>query len=191
MGLSYVIGNTAKILAAPEIQGGWGFNSPVVLSQIGYQFEGSYLSAGNFQALIEGLIFINGIEKEMFSPSFALLNGFRSSKNGWEFGFGPTFRLTTQSQGYYLGDTIGGVGGEYDVINDWVKSSKSNTPDGYTNTLRTDKRGDIRFKTGWVWAIGRTFKSGYLNIPVNLFYSSGREGGYIGLSMGFNIAKKN
>ena len=192
MGLSYVIGNTAKILKAPEIQGGWGFNNgPVVLSQIGYQFEGSYLSAGNFQALIEGLIFINGIEKEMFSPSFALLNGFRSSKNGWEFGFGPTFRLTTQSQGYYLGDTIGGVGGEYDVINDWVRSSKSNTPNGYTNTLRTDKRGDIRFKTGWVWAIGRTFKSGYLNIPVNLFYSSGREGGYVGLSMGFNIAKKN
>ena len=49
-----------------------------LLLQIGYQFEGSYLSAGNFQALIEGLIFINGIEKEMFSPSFALLNGFRS-----------------------------------------------------------------------------------------------------------------
>lgn len=125
----------------------------------------------------------------MFSPSFALLNGFRSSKNGWEFGFGPTFRLTTQSQDYYLGDTIGGVGGKYDVINDWVRSSKSNTPNGYTNTLRTDKEGDIRFKTGWVWAIGRTFKSGYLNIPVNLFYSSGREGGYVGLSMGFNIAK--
>jgi len=26
---------------------------------------------------------------------------------------------------------------------------------------------------------------------VNLFYSSGKEGGYIGLSMGFNIAKKD
>ena len=189
MGLSYVIGNTAKILSAPENQGGWGFNSPVVLSQIGYQFEGSYLSAGNFQALIEGLIFINGIEKEMFSPSFALLNGFRSSKNGWEFGFGPTFRLTQQAEGYYLGDTIGGD--EYDVIEDWVKASSWDTPSGYTNTLRTDKRGVVRFKTGWVWAIGKTFHSGYLNIPVNLFYSSGREGGYIGLSMGFNIAKKD
>ena len=188
MGLSYVIGNSAKILAAPENLGGWGLNSPVVLSQIGYQFEGSYLSAGNFQALIEGLIFINGIEKEMFSPSFALLNGFRSSKNGWEFGFGPTFRLTTMAEGYYIGDSIGG---SYDPINDWVRSSSSNTPDQYTNKLRTDKRGDLRFKTGWVWAIGRTFHSGYLNIPVNLFYSSGREGGYIGLSMGFNIAKKD
>ena len=27
MGLSYVIGNTAKILQAPENQGGWGFNN--------------------------------------------------------------------------------------------------------------------------------------------------------------------
>ena len=105
MGLSHVTGNTAKILSASENLGGWGINSPVVLSQIGYQFEGSYLSAGNFQALIEGLIFINGIEKEMFSPSLALLNGFRSSKNGWEFGFGPTFRVTQQAEGYYLGDS--------------------------------------------------------------------------------------
>ena len=198
MGLSYVIGNSAKILAANETLGGWGLNSsenpnrPIILSQIGYQFEGSYLSAGNFQALIEGLIFLNGIEKEMFSPSFALLNGFRSSKNGWEFGFGPTFRLTSMAEGYYIGDTLGGTG-EYNVTEDWRLRSEWSGPGSNPNTIRTrtDKRGDIRFKTGWVWAIGRTFHSGYLNIPVNLFYSSGREGGYIGLSMGFNIAKKD
>ena len=53
----------------------------------------------------------------MFSPSFALLNGFRSSKNGWEFGFGPTFRLTKMAKGYYIGDTLGG--NEYDVVEDW------------------------------------------------------------------------
>ncbi|MBH18974.1 MAG: hypothetical protein CL851_00945 [Crocinitomicaceae bacterium] len=193
MGLSYVIGNTADILEAPENKGGWGFNSPVVLSQIGYQFEGSYLSAGNFQALVEGLIFINGIEKEMFSPSFALLNGFRSSKNGWEFGFGPTFRLTTMASGYYIGDTLNAPEGSYDKIHDWRLRSEWNGPGSNPNTIkdRTDKRGNVRLKTGWVWAIGRTFHSGYLNIPVNLFYSSGREGGYIGLSMGFNIAKKD
>ena len=198
MGLSYVIGNSAKILAANETLGGWGLNSyenpnrPIILSQIGYQFEGSYLSAGNFQALIEGLIFLNGIEKEMFSPSFALLNGFRSSKNGWEFGFGPTFRLTSVAEGYYIGDTLGGTG-DYNVTEDWRLRSEWSGPGSNPNTIRTrtDKRGDIRFKTGWVWAIGRTFHSGYLNIPVNLFYSSGREGGYIGLSMGFNIAKKD
>ena len=116
MGLSYVIGNTAKVLQTKIL---WlGMNNPTILSQIGYQFEGSYLSAGNFQALVEGLIFINGIEKEMFSPSFALLNGFRSSKNGWEFGFGPTFRLSKMSKGYYKGNIPGGSG--YDVVTDWV-----------------------------------------------------------------------
>ena len=197
MGLSYVIGNTSKILAAPENQGGWDLNSPVILSQIGYQFEGAYLSAGSFQALIEGMIFINGIEKEMFSPSFALLNGFRSSKNGWEFGFGPTFRLTKMKDGYYIGDTLGGTG-DYKNLSDgelanWRLRSEWAGPGANPYTIRTraDKRGDIRLKTGWVWAVGRTFHSGYLNIPVNLFYSSGKEGGYLGLSVGFNIAKEN
>ena len=44
---------------------------------------------------------------------------------------------------------------------------------------------------GTVTRTMKAFHSGYLNIPVNLFYSSGKEGGYIGLSVGFNIAKKN
>lgn len=199
MGLSYVIGNTAKVLQAEEFYGGWGMNNPTILSQIGYQFEGSYLSAGNFQALVEGLIFINGIEKEMFSPSFALLNGFRSSKNGWEFGFGPTFRLSKISKGYYKGNIPGGSG--YDVVTDWVSEDDDNYVSSWAwdeatmgvrpqTSERSDSRGDIKFKTGWVWAIGRTFHSGYLNIPVNLFLSSSKSGQFVGLSMGFNIAKK-
>ena len=67
MGLSCVIGNSAKVLAAKKTLE-VGDLTAQFFSQIGYQFEGSYLSAGNFQALVEGLIFINGIEK-MFSPS--------------------------------------------------------------------------------------------------------------------------
>ena len=191
MGLSYVIGNTAKILSAPKSDGGLGIGSPVVMSQIGYQFEGSYLSAGDFQALLEGLIFITGVEKGLFSPSLALLNGFRSSKNGWEFGFGPTFRISSTAEGYY---TIG-ADGEYDVIVDWNYRSDGGWAAGETPVFehRTDfsRNSSPRVKTGWVWALGRTFHSGYLNIPVNLFYSSGSEGGYLGLSMGFNIAKKD
>ena len=191
MGLSYVIGNTAKILSASKAEGGLGINSPVVMSQIGYQFEGSYLSAGDFQALLEGLIFITGVEKGVFSPSLALLNGFRSSKNGWEFGFGPTFRISSTAEGYYVTDTDG----EYDVIKDWNYRSDGGWAAGETPVFehRTDfsRNSSPRIKTGWVWALGRTFHSGYLNIPVNLFYSSGSEGGYLGLSMGFNIAKKD
>jgi hypothetical protein len=193
MGLSYVIGNTSKILSASKANGGLGIGSPgspVIMSQIGYQFEGSYLSAGDFQALLEGLIFITGVEKGLFSPSIALLNGFRSSKNGWEFGFGPTFRLSSSAEGYYTVDAEG----DYDVIDDWNYKSDMNWV-GETPAFeyRTDfsRNSKPRIKTGWVWALGKTFHSGYLNIPINLFYSSGSEGGYIGLSMGFNIAKKD
>jgi hypothetical protein len=191
MGLSYVIGNTAKILSAPKSTGGLDINSPVIMSQIGYQFEGSYLSAGDFQALLEGLIFITGVEKGLFSPSLALLNGFRSSKNGWEFGFGPTFRVSSSAEGYYTVDNDG----NYDPIDDWNYKSDWVSAPGLEEPVyeyRTDfsRKSSARLKTGWVWALGRTFHSGYLNIPVNLFYSSGSEGGYIGLSMGFNIAKK-
>jgi hypothetical protein len=171
--------------------GGLGIGSPVVMSQIGYQFEGSYLSAGDFQALLEGLIFITGVEKGLFSPSLALLNGFRSSKNGWEFGFGPTFRISSTAEGYYETDD---PEGEYDVIDDWNYRSDGGWAAGETPVFehRTDfsRNSSPRIKTGWVWALGRTFHSGYLNIPVNLFYSSGSEGGYLGLSMGFNIANK-
>ena len=191
MGLSFVTGNTAEILSAPKTEGGLGINSPVVvMSQIGYQFEGSYLSAGDFQALLEGLIFITGVEKGLFSPSIALLNGFRSSKNGWEFGFGPTFRVSSSAEGHYTVD----ADGKYDVIDDWNYRSDGNWQ-GETPVFeyRTDfsRNSSPRIKTGWVWALGKTFHSGYLNIPVNLFYSSGSEGGYVGLSMGFNIAKKD
>ena len=192
MGLSYVIGNTGKILSAPKSDGGLGIGSPVVMSQIGYQFEGSYLSAGDFQALLEGLIFITGVEKGLFSPSLALLNGFRSSKNGWEFGFGPTFRVSSSAEGHY--EDLNGDG-EYDVIDEWNYRADGGWAPGETPVFeyRTDfsAYSNPRIKTGWVWALGKTFHSGYLNIPVNLFYSSGSEGGYIGLSMGFNIAKKD
>ena len=39
-------------------------------------------------------------------------------------------------------------------------------------------------------AIGRTFRAGALNIPVNVFYSSSRGGGMVGASVGFNVEKK-
>jgi len=48
----------------------------------------------------------------------------------------------------------------------------------------------LKFHTGWVWAIGKTFQSGNLNIPINLYVSPDKQNGwYYGFSMGFNLAK--
>jgi len=52
-----------------------------------------------------------------------------------------------------------------------------------------DKRGAKALNTTFVFAAGRTFKAGSLNIPVNLFYSSQKGGGYVGLNVGFNVLK--
>lgn len=195
MGLSYVGGDMGQVLQNPASMG--GFDAAPFMTQIGYQFEGSYLSAGNFQALIEGLVFLTGVEQNMFNPSLAILNGFRSSKNGWEIGFGPTFRLSRMADGYYVDDVKENdnwridsewrVPANLDTLSPWG-GYLDNPFESYT---RMDSRGDIKLQAGWVWALGKTFHSGYLNIPVNAFLSYNKNGYYLGLSMGFNITKKD
>ena len=195
MGLSYVGGDMGQVIQNPASMG--GFDAAPIMTQIGYQFEGSYLSAGNFQALIEGLVFLTGVEQNMFNPSLAILNGFRSSKNGWEIGFGPTFRLSRMADGYYVDDVK--ENDNWRIDSEWRVPANLDTlsPWGgyldnpYESYTRMDSRGDIKLQAGWVWALGKTFHSGYLNIPVNAFFSYNRNGHYIGVSMGFNITKKD
>jgi hypothetical protein len=220
MGVALVTGDMSTILTADLADGGWDLPFPV-LTQLGYQLEGAYLSAGNFQALIEGMVLLTGVEQGMFNPSFTFINGFRNSKSGWEFGFGPTFRFSKKAWGYYdqtqNWNAIKNRTGQYyendpgflDTESNGAFETVTNTnPNGFTSTStssvgvlddngdpfnierRMDSRGPVAFSPSFVFAIGRTFKSGYLNIPVNLFLSSSKSGQFIGLSMGFNIAKK-
>ena len=195
MGMSFVGGDMGQVLQNPASMG--GFDATPIMTQIGYQFEGSYLSAGNFQALIEGLVFLTGIEQNMFNPSLAILNGFRSSKNGWEIGFGPTFRLSRIANGYYVGDVISND--NWRLESEWRVPANLDTTSPWGGYLdnphesysRMDSRGVVKLQAGWVWALGKTFHSGYLNIPVNAFLSYNKNGHFIGLSMGFNITKKD
>ncbi|MDG2344176.1 MAG: CsgG/HfaB family protein [Flavobacteriales bacterium] len=209
MGVALVTGDMSTILQADLADGGWDLPFPV-LTQLGYQLEGAYLSAGNFQALIEGMVLLTGVEQGMFNPSFTFINGFRNSKNGWEFGFGPTFRFSKSAWGYYDNISAAGVhsqGSNNDIWNPLTNNNGSvlqNEPSFLTETIthangdevtynverRMDSRGPVAFSPAFVFAIGKTFKSGYLNIPVNLFLSSSKSGQFVGLSMGFNIAKK-
>ena len=211
MGMSFVGGDMGKVIQNSEAVG--GFDATPLMTQIGYQFEGSYLSAGNFQALIEGLVFLTGVEQNMFNPSIAILNGFRSSKNGWEIGFGPTFRLSRISNGYYVNneknndnwrlnsqwqDDPNSIRDSTEILS-WQNGQQIGTgnynytynSNPYNETTRMDSRGDVKLLAGWVWAVGKTFHSGYLNIPVNAFLSYNKNGYFLGLSMGFNITKKD
>jgi hypothetical protein len=61
--------------------------------QIGWQFEKQYISAGNFQALVEFFPMIGGLESGKFIPSATFLNGFRVGKAGGSLPLDPLLGL--------------------------------------------------------------------------------------------------
>lgn len=162
-----------------------GFDAFPVFFQFGYQFEKQYLNEGKIQALFEFVPMITGLDQGYFIPSASLLHGIRSNVNGWEFAFGPTFNLVPMSKGYY------DANGDWQLESQWNKEQANK---GKTNPFdvvdRLDSRGNYTFHTGFVLAAGRTFKSGKLNMPVNIFVIPGRDGWKFGLSFGFNAKNK-
>ncbi len=192
MGASMTFGDNGKRLQESTKTG--GFDMFPVASQFGWQFEHQYMSAGEFQGLIESIFMISGLENGKFIPSFTFLNGFRFSKSGWEIGFGPSFRVIKKANGFY--DTEGYLGpeGQWHLeseygLQQWQDSTMP-MANPYDIISRLDSRGSSKLSTGLVIAVGKTFKSGYLNIPVNAYVSPRKEGTFVGLTMGFNIARK-
>ena len=53
---------------------------------------------------------------------------------------------------------------------------------------RLDSRGNLVTVPSFVVAIGKTFKSGKLNIPVNAFFIPNSDGHRFGISVGFNTS---
>jgi hypothetical protein len=181
MGVAYITGDIAERLTAPESQG--GYDGYPYLSQIGYQYEVQYLSAGNFQALIEFLVVLSGLDQQFFNPNIVFMNGFRMGKSGWEIAFGPSVSLRQTAKGYY------DENGDWHLVKEWVQTHEYDVANPHEVKELLDSRGALVISTGWVWAIGRTFKSGYLNIPVNAYVSPDKEGWYVGLSIGFNVSR--
>lgn len=167
-------GSVADRLTADKSQG--GFNANSFSSVFGYQFEKQYLSAGEFQALFEFIGAVNGLETGLIVPSVSILHGMRFK--GWEFGFGPVFRLNRVAEGYYS-------------EGNWIL--KRDTQEGLNVNFieQIDSRGDVRLNAGLIFAFGKTFTSGKLHFPVNFYYSPMPEfdSHVMGIMLGFTIAK--
>ena len=190
IGFSYMIGNDAKIATSPVTRG--GFDMFQVAFQFGWQQEIQYISAGSFQALIENIFLIGGLESGRCIPNYTPLLGFRFGKNAWEFAFGPTFRLIEQAQGFYDVNGLIGTKNAWHLQQDWAAyNPKTPFPLTYDLVTRLDSRGSLAISTGLVIAVGRTFHSGYLNIPVNMYVAPRKEGTSAGAAFGFNIQKKD
>lgn len=175
-GIQYANGELGKRLVDDSKHGGLGLNSPM-FSSFGYQWETQYISAGEFQALFEFIPTVNAIETG--TPAFALsvIHGMRF--HGWEFGFGPTFRITKLAEGYYNDQ------------NEWTLAGDVPAPEGADVFQAFDARGPVKLNTGLVVALGKTIHSGYLNFPINFFWSPSPQlrSNTFGLMVGFNIAK--
>lgn len=195
IGYAVMAGTFYEFANRPSSQGGLDIFPGV--SMIGYQIERQYVGTENFSALIEGLFNLTGLEQGLFMPSISVMNGFRFGKKGWEFAFGPGFGLTKESKGFFDTEGILGEAGNYISKEDYRDSKYyESNPDVSTldpsynfATSVMDVRGDTKISTSFIFAVGRTFRAGALNIPVNIFYSSKKGGGLTGVSVGFNVMK--
>lgn len=188
MGVALITGDLAKGMQAPREEG--GYDGYPILSQFGYQYEIQYLSAGEFNALIEFLGIVSGLEQQLFIPSIVFMNGFRFGERGWEVAFGPSISIRKETKGFYDAENILQLGeGKWYREQEWDKYFPD-ADNPYPIVERLDSRGDPWIKSRWIWAVGRTFHSGYLNIPVNVYVSPQKKGWYVGCSVGFNLARR-
>lgn len=183
MGITYVGGRKGDRLQASKSIG--GYNMIPVMSQFGYQVESQYMSAGNIQALVEFIPMVTGMDQGRFIPSITFMNGFRHSKTGWEFAFGPTISVKRVINGYY------DESNNWHLLNDWYTEENEDQDGRYIDNPNEtveeyDSRGRLRLSYGFTFAAGKTFTSGHLNVPVNLYLTPAKDGFHVGASFGFN-----
>lgn len=176
-GYTFLFGSAAERIKAPTSEG--GYDAYPAMFQFGYQFEKQYLNEGNYQALFEFIPMVTGVDQQLVIPSFTLLNGFRNNQYGWEVAIGPSVSFGTFSEKakidgkYYSEDELKAAG-----ITD------------YELKKTLDSHGDIQLTSALVIAFGKTFKSGKMNIPVNLWGTIPTQQGFrVGISVGYNSKK--
>ena len=179
LGYTVITGQNAKILTS-SAPGGFNYWAPSMFS-FGFQFEQVFINSGDFQALIEAIPMLAGIEYGRIVPSVSTLMGMRNSRTGWEFAIGPNVTGSALAEGYVNDDDIFLRPGDngYD-------------PTDQTLIERIDSRGDFKLSSGLMIAIGKTFKSGKMNFPLNFFAIPPARGNSwrVGISTGFNIIQK-
>lgn len=186
MGVTIITGDAAERLTDNYENGGFemlGSKDAAFTSTMGFQWEKRYLATNNFQALVEIIPLVSGMEVGKLNPSVTFLNGLRLSKSNWEFGFGPTFKFKTVRDGYFLEN------GTFVIDSDWNEETMGARPEVKQRNVLHSSRGEFVGDMGMIFAVGKTFQSGRLNVPVNLYYAPSKKSSVIGLSVGFNIQK--
>jgi hypothetical protein len=178
MGVTFLTGDLAQRFSAPKMQG--GYDEQPFMFIFGYQQEVQYLNSGKYQALFEFVPAVIGLDKGLFIPSLSLMNGLRNNVSGWEFAIGPNVTVVKTAEGFYTNNE-----------QNWhPKSEMANynvSPDEIIEQI--DSRGVTRVNSAFIFAIGKSFKSGKMNIPLNAYFVPGKNGHRFGITFGFNGRK--
>jgi hypothetical protein len=178
MGVVFFTGNVANRIQDPSSRG--GLNAKPVMSQFGYQLETAYINNEKVQVLFEFVPNVTGLDQGKFIPSLSILNGVRLNQTGWEVIAGPIFYFTKRAEGFFEAPSD-----EWIRLSDW-KALHPGEPDPDNVIKGLDTRGDYGFTTSFLLAVGKNFRSGNINFPVNLFAIPHPEGFRYGISVGFN-----
>lgn len=181
VGVVFFTGNIATRIQDPKSRG--GLNAQPVMTQFGYQFETAYISNEKVQVLFEFVPNITGLDQGKFIPTISILNGVRLNKTGWELILGPIVYFTKREEGFF--DPLNN--NEWTRLSEW-KALNPGAPEPDDVIKSLDTRGEFGITTSFLFAIGKNFKAGNINFPINLFAIPHPEGFRYGLSVGFNKA---
>ena len=131
-----------------ELVSEFGLTSNII-TQFGYQFEKQIMGDENVAGLVEGIIFLGGLEHGLFLPSLSGMFGARFS-SGYEFAIGPNLSLGGAGLVLGFGKTIQAGNLNIPINFAWVPStSRQNTISnfdiengGYTEEIETVRTGN-------------------------------------------------
>lgn len=179
MGIVFFTGNIATRIKDPASRG--GLNAKPVMSQFGYQFETAYISNEKVQVLFEFVPNVTGLDQGKFIPTMSILNGVRLNQSGWELIAGPIVYFTKRAEGLF--DPLDN--NNWTLLSTW-RALHLGQPDPDNVVKSLDTRGDFSITTSFLFAIGKNFRAGNINFPVNIFAIPHQEGFRYGISVGFN-----
>tara|TARA_B100001093_G_scaffold517783_1_gene600389 strand:- start:326 stop:922 length:597 start_codon:yes stop_codon:yes gene_type:complete len=130
-----------------------------IISQFGYQFEKQIMGDENVAGLVEGIVFLGGLEYGLFLPSLSGMFGARFS-SGYEFAVGPNISLGGAGLVLGFGKTIQAGNINIPINFAWVPStSRQNTTSNFDfeNGVYTEEIETLRTGNRFTITIGFNF----------------------------------
>tara|TARA_B100000401_G_scaffold314612_1_gene217224 strand:+ start:300 stop:890 length:591 start_codon:yes stop_codon:yes gene_type:complete len=141
-----------------ELVSEFGLTSNII-TQFGYQFEKQIMGDENVAGLVEGIIFLGGLEHGLFLPSLSGMFGARFS-SGYEFAVGPNLSLGGAGLVIGFGKTIQAGNLNIPINFAWVPStSRQNTNSYFENGDYFEELETVRTGNRFTLTIGFNFIS--------------------------------